>query len=147
QPADLPPGLEPYIGPASPLIAKTKTDHASGIVMLNDVPMIMTSRAILPGNQEGSVAGTLIFGRILDEGKVQQIAQETQLTLAVRRLNDPQLPSDFQTANTHLSPTSPVVVQPLNNEWVDGYTKLNNIDGSPILYLKIELNRDIYAQG
>ncbi len=147
RPSVLPSGLESSIGAGSPLIATGEKDEFSGIVMLNDVPILMASRAILTGDKKGPVMGTVIFGRVLDDARIAQIAQQTQLTLAIRRLNDPQLPPDFQSASARLSPTSNVVVQPLNNELVDGYTTLNDINGTPVLYLKVELNRDIYVQG
>lgn len=117
----------------------------TGIILLPEGPMLVTSRPVL-SDDKGSIVGTLIAGRYLDAAAIERLATETHLSLALRRLDDPQMPLDFMEALTSLSAESPVVIQPLSAQTIVGYTLLNNIYGQPSLVLRITVPRDVYRR-
>jgi signal transduction histidine kinase len=57
------------------------------------------------------------------------------------------MPDDFQAALTRMSGYSSIVVEPLNASVVAGYGMIRDLNGHPILVLKIDLARSIYSQG
>jgi sensor domain CHASE-containing protein len=117
----LPAGLDPYLAAGSSMLTRRDDDHFTGLVLVGDVPMLLASRAVLTTDKKGPSMGTLIFGRILDDSSIADIAQATQLTLSVQRINDPALPTDFQSVSGPLSQSQTVVVQPADNDLVNGY--------------------------
>lgn len=143
---DLPTGLDPFLGQSSPFFTTQDQDDFSGIVLVGQTPMLMVSRAILQNGEKGPLAGTLLFGRILDDTKLERIAQDTQTALAIHTFDAAELPADFQTARSTLI-TQDVVVIPADDNMVNGYTILRDMGGAPALYLRVQLPREIYVQG
>jgi len=118
-----------------------------GFILLPEGPMLIISRPILTSYNEGPVQGALVMGKFFDSSQVARISNETYLSLFVNRLDDPDLPADFQTAYAHMTEENSVIIQPLNKEIVAGYTLISDIYGQPILILRINLPRNIYNQG
>jgi len=146
QSVDLPAGLEPFIGQSSPFFTTQEQDAFSGIVLVGDVPMLLVSRSILHNGEKGPLVGTLIFGRILDDIKLDRMALDTQISLAIRHIDDAEMPTDFQAARDALL-SQDVIVHPTDDNKVNGYTILRDINSDPALYLRVQLPREIYVQG
>ena len=119
----------------------------AGILLLSEGPMLIASQSILTSEGSGPVQGSLIMGRYLDLAEVQRLAELTHLSLTLRQLDDDNMPADFQLAQSSLSEKEPTFVHPLNNDLVAGYGLLTDIYGKPALVLRVDLTRDIYAQG
>ncbi len=117
-----------------------------GMILLPEGPLLVASRPILDTNETGPIQGTLITGRFLDSIELSFLSKTTQLPLAVQSITDSPVSSDFRTANSSLSKESPIFVQPLSSEEVAGYTLLNDVGGNPILILRADMPRDLYAQ-
>lgn len=119
--------------------------HITGILLLPEGPLLITSRPVLNSDDEGPIRGTLIMGRYLDDAKCEHLKEVTQVSFTVNRI-DSTMPSDFETAVTFLENTS-IFIQPLDEETVAGYTVVNDIYGKPALILRTDAPRDIYNQG
>jgi putative nucleotidyltransferase with HDIG domain len=128
----------------------------TGMVLLPEGPMLIASRPILTSDGQGPIRGTLIFGRYLDATEIGRLADITHLSLTVYRFDDPQMPPDFQAARgwaiTEGSPVRseggrPMLVRPLSEQTVAGYTLLRDIYGQPGLVLRVDISRAIYEQG
>jgi len=144
----IPDGLTPYISAGSPFLDHTDlTGSVAGIVLVDEGPMLMSSRAILTSDIEGPSQGSLIFGQFLDAAKVAALSESLRLPLSLQRLDSAELPADFQTAHAAISIDAPTFVQPLDLEQVAGYGLISDINGDPALLLRADLPRDIYAQG
>jgi diguanylate cyclase (GGDEF)-like protein/PAS domain S-box-containing protein len=142
-----PQSLAREVLPASPLLQHPDLQTGTkGIVMLPEGPMLVASRAILTSDGNGPSHGTLIFGRYLDAAEIKALAETTQLTLTVKRLDDPQLPPDFSAARSSISESTPIYVSPQSSDVIAGYTILHDTGGKPALLLRAELSRSIYAQ-
>ncbi|MBI3943018.1 MAG: PAS domain-containing protein, partial [Chloroflexi bacterium] len=148
QPVPVPASLLNHITLSDQLLDHTTTDSdLTGIVLLPEGPMVVTSRPILTSNAEGPVHGTLIMGHFLSAEEVEQYAEITQLSLAFRRIDDSQLPADFAVAQANLSPAAPTFIRPLDAESIAGYSLVMDLYGQPAMLLRVNGPRDIYVEG
>lgn len=143
----VPPDLQSDLAPNSLLIKHENINsQLNGILIINQKPMLITSKPILTSEGLGPIRGTLIFGRYLDQKNIQKLSKISRLPLTIQNYNDRQIPSDFQTARSFLSNKNKVWVQPLNQETMGGYALLKDIYGQPALLLRVDIPRTSYQQ-
>ncbi len=130
-----------------PLSHRGTEGSTSGIILLDEGPMLITSQPILTSDFEGPSRGTLIFGRYLDSVEINRLAGLTLFPITIQSIDDIQMSPDFKKALSSLSEKEAFFVQPLNNRYVAGYTLLRDIFGKPILMLRVDIPRDIYNRG
>ncbi|MFH1032648.1 MAG: CHASE4 domain-containing protein [Chloroflexota bacterium] len=118
----------------------------SGIILLDEGPMMIASQPILKSDSTGPARGRLIFGRYLDSEEISRLAQSTLSDISVSHTQGI-MELDFQIALRSLSPGVPIFVQTLGTESISGYTLLNDTRGHPVLILKVSIPRDIYKLG
>jgi diguanylate cyclase (GGDEF)-like protein/PAS domain S-box-containing protein len=118
-----------------------------GILLLPQGPMLVASRAILTSEDEGPARGALVMGRYLDSAEISLLARTTHLSVAVQRFDDQQAPADFQAAIASWHEDPKVLVQPLSEDSVAGYTTVKDIYGDPALMLRVDMPRSIYQHG
>jgi diguanylate cyclase (GGDEF)-like protein/PAS domain S-box-containing protein len=146
--APVPQSLLGNIAGDDPLLRHPDADSAvTGIVLLPENPLLVASTPIVTSAGEGPIRGTLILGRYLNAAAVEQLAATTGLSLSVHRLDDPQVPPDYEKAITSLSDESPVVVRTLSSDRIAGYAQLNDVYDNPALALRVDIPRSVYAQG
>lgn len=144
----VPEGLTPYISPGSPFLEHPdETKAVAGVVLLDEGAMLLSSAAILPTSLEGPNRGSLIFGRFLDATKIDELSQSLRLPLSIERLDDPNLPADFLAARDAVMADAPAFVRALDDKNVAGYGLVQDIYGKPALLVRVDVPRDIYAQG
>ncbi len=119
----------------------------TGILALQDSTLLVQSYPILANTDFGPFQGRVIFVRFLNEAEIARLAEQTHLSLALSRLDDPEMPEDFVDVQPSLSEETPTVVRPLDADAVAGYGLLNDVYGDPVLILKADMPRDIYRQG
>jgi len=144
-----PTGLTAELMGDSPLSTNPQEDSTSitGILVLPENTLLVQSYPIVVNSSFGLIEGRVIFVRFLDDTEVQRLAGQTHLSLSLYRLNDPQMPADFLTAQPLLSDEAPVITQPLSSDTVAGYGLLNDVYGNPAMILRADMSRDIYRQG
>jgi adenylate cyclase len=143
----IPQELNQHLAPNSLLIKHENINsQLSGIIIVDQRPMLITSKPILTSEGLGPMRGTLIFGRYLDKENIQKLSQISRLPLTIKNYNDRQIPSDFQTARSFLSKENLIWVQPLNSEIMGGYALLKDIYGQPALLLRVDIPRTTYQQ-
>jgi signal transduction histidine kinase len=113
------------------------TSVITGILSLPTAPMLISSRPILTSEEQGPVAGTLMFGRALDGEEIGRLAAITHLALAIDRQGSPAGPQD------QASPT----IQVVDERTIVASSQLADLDGRSDLRLRVEVPRSIYAQG
>ena len=133
--------------PNSPLIdPPADTTGTQGIILLPDGPMLVVSE----GFQNG---GSLLMGKYLQDQEVQALEELTRLSLTVDRLDDEIVPEpDFNIDLLSLPEEEmSVLVQTLDDPSVEGeiagYTVVNDVSGKPALMLRVDMPRDIRAEG
>ncbi|MCZ7396960.1 MAG: ATP-binding protein [Candidatus Methanoperedens sp.] len=115
----------------------------SGIVLLPEGPMIISSYPIMTSEWKGPVRGTLIFGRYLDEKEIKRLAEITHLSLTLQRYSE--LPDDINALS--FSDSEQIIVKPQSEQYIEGYSVLKDIFGKPALLLRVNMQRAIYGQG
>jgi len=144
----VPQSLQEHLAANDLLIRHPDTESSvAGLVLLPEGPLLIASRPILTSEDEGPIRGALLMGRYLDATQINRLAETTLLSLAAYRVNDIRMPADFQEARLSLSPEAYILVRPLSAQSIAGYALLTDIYEKPILLLRIDMPRDIYAHG
>lgn len=128
------------------LVCHTESDMFKGIILLPEGPMLISSQPILTSAWKGPVGGTLIMGRYLGS-ELKHLSELTQLPIISSRINDVNMSYDFAAARSSLSKERPVLVKPLSENSIAGYTLIQDVYGDPALILRADMSRDIYRQG
>jgi PAS domain S-box-containing protein len=118
----------------------------AGIIMLPEGPMLISTQPSLNSAGEGPAGGTIVWGQYLTEAKLKELAELINLSLTVRRFNEPNLPSDFLKARSYLSNKNSIFIQPLSKESIAGYTLIRDIYQKPALLLRVDSPRIIYRR-
>ncbi len=143
-----PQGFLDLLMPDCPLLQHTSLDSSlSGIVLIPEGPILVSSYPILHSDRTGPIQGTLIFGRNLDATEIVHLSNVTQLDMSLYRSDDPHLPSDLKQASSSLSDESRTLVRPLSEKKIAGYLLINDLHGNKSLIIKVARDRNIYDQG
>ncbi len=119
----------------------------TGILLLKDGPMLITSQPILTSAKQGPPRGVLIFGRYINANTRDNLEKLTRFTIDIQPLNSQNSSRENQWARQKLSIQHPVLVQPINENLLVGYLLLTDVYNQPALILRVELPREIYRQG
>jgi len=140
--------FQQQVPPGDELLQPMHTGEGiAGIRMLPEGPLMFAARPILTSAGTGPPRGTLIMGRFLDEAECARLSAMTELTLTLQAPDAAELPADMRRAAAALGPGQAVVVQPLSDEAVAGYTLVRDLQGQPALVLRAQTNRGIHRHG
>jgi PAS domain S-box-containing protein len=117
-----------------------------GLLKLPSGSLLVAAQPILTSDETGPARGTLLMGRALTANEIKRLGDVTQLSLAALQA-DETLPPEAQAATAMLSSQTPIVVRPVTEQLVQGYTWLNDIHDQPALLLRVDRAREIYQQG
>jgi len=118
----------------------------NGILALESGPMLIASRKVTRHSGEDP-KGHILVGRYLDTSLINLLSQQTDLVISIYENHDPYIPSDVRGIRKELSETGMILVRPLSEDMVAGYTLIPDINGDPALMLKAEMPRDIFKNG
>lgn len=119
----------------------------SGIVMIDQGPMLITSRPVVTSDEKGPIRGTLIFGQLLDSKRIQDLSRIIKSPIVVMRLDKGRLPTGFAEARADIIESRKPFVKPLSRRKIAGYTILDDIYGKPALLLRVTMPRSLYSRG
>ena len=111
--------------------------------------MMIASEYFPSSEGQGRVFETLLVGKCLDDAEVERLAELTRLDVSVSRLdtNTP-LPPVLQVAFDALSePDIDIHVDPLDEDFIAGYSVLSDVRGNDGLLWQITVPRDIMDEG
>ncbi len=74
---------------SSPLMQGSANENRSGVMVLEEGPLLVVARPILDSKKQGPAHGTMILGRYIDEGWIDELANTTRLNLEMYRLDEP----------------------------------------------------------
>lgn len=136
------------LGPGSPLVSlPSPTSSVSGVVALDDRPLMVAARPILTSREEGPPQGSLVMGRRLSFLTLRAYARSVGADLSVTLLDDAEAPPDVLRAEARLAEDTDVVVRPLNDERVAGYALLRDPAGEPVAVMRAAQARMVMARG
>lgn len=142
----VPNALNEYVLSNSSSLNNSNVNNTSGIIMLPESPMLIVSRPILTSDEEGPAKGTLIMGRYLNQVEIKRLGEITKLPITISQINDSNANINSNGTNYSFGST-PIYVNSLSEDIVRGSSILKDINGKPVLTLKIDMPRDIYNQG
>lgn len=123
------------------------TDVAAGFVHGPDGAAMLAVRHILNNQAEGPIEGTLIFGRYLDTSRLSFLSNLLRTSLSLYLFEGGPLPQEIRNARDSLLAAGPVFSKALDEERTGGYILLQDLWGEPIGLLRLDIPREIYAQG
>lgn len=129
-----------------PELASINFDQVyKGLALSQDQAMVIVANPILTSFSEGPSQGTIIFIKFFDEYTVKELSQLTLRNVDLYATNS--LP------NASLSIPNPsvlsgnVYVHPMDTNTVVGIKYLKDLQGKPLLLLKVENPRELFLQG
>jgi signal transduction histidine kinase/HAMP domain-containing protein len=145
QETPLPQGLNQYLGVNNPLIwHPDPQSRVSGILILPEGPLLVSSQPVLTGDRQGPIHGSMTIGRYLDSSEVRHLSDMIHSPLDIQRVDNPDVPSDYQAVLGRLYKEPLVIVQPQGGDAITAYTLLRDINGDPALILRVYTTRDVY---
>jgi len=143
----IPPDLLGHLSVNSLFLSQADTHNfTSGIISLNQGPVLVASQPILTSEDEGPARGTLIFARYIDSETINELARVTLFPITVYSVREEAHP-DFKEVLASLLQDEPIVVKPMDREYIGGYTLIKDIYGEPGFVLRVEMPRDSYHLG
>ncbi len=145
--ADVPRGLVSWLAPRPDFWRFTDTDgSAQGIISLPEGPLLAVSRPIRTSLGLGPVRGALLMGRFLDDREAAELAVRLRISLDVLPFASPRLERKTADAVRALAPGAPPFLDRRREDLVSAYTAIRDVDGLPIVALRVTAPRDIHMQ-
>ena len=119
-----------------------------GVVMFPQGPMLFASRPILTSNQEGPVRGSVIFGRFLNGGEMERIAQGVDAFLKATILGQGKEDPAQQGSVKKMQETGAMmVISAEEGKSITGAMLIDDLFGKPVLLLEATMHRSVYEHG
>ena len=135
------------------LIQKALLQHAgpqdikTGIILLPEDPVLISSWPITCNEMEGPVNGTFVIGRYFDKDAIKALGDRTHLSVTFQRMDSSEIPRDFGDAWSILSNGQQIAVKQMTEDVVAGYATQKDINGNPCLLMRIDMPRNILKHG
>lgn len=152
--------------PLAPAVISTMQSQGNGFIgIMGDPqdPLLLAVQPVYGPDTSTPPIGYILMARYLDATEIQRLGNLVQLPLDIRRYNDPALPADYKSAmasfqngtepfvqlqeNDAITVNAPVYVAVLDSENIGTYALIRDINGSPLLIMRLTIPRDIYAEG
>lgn len=144
----IPQALREHLSPNDLLLQHPNSkSNVTGIVLLPEAPMMITSQPIVTSIGEGPIRGTLIYGRYLDASRIDNLIRVNRLSLSMYGVNEARLPPDLQKVRSSMSAKEPILIRRLSEKTIAGYSLLPDIYGKPAVLLRVDVPREIYQKG
>ncbi|MRR33811.1 response regulator [bacterium] len=140
-------GLRKHLRPGSPLLAGSRLDDSrSGILLLPEGPLLISSHQVLDSHGKGSSSGLLLMGRRLDNDETAVIAGTAHVSFSLIPLSNNLQPLLREFGNLPRG-ASPVMTRTAGKDSIDGYGLLRDIYGKPVLLVHAVFPREILGMG
>ncbi len=119
----------------------------SGVAHLPEGPLLVTVRPIRNSNNQGTPRGWLVFGYYFTPEEAAKLGARTRLNVQFLPLDAPDLPAEYRKIAVGFTPAKPYRITPGSEQVLTNYTSLADVQGHPLLFVRIHESRDIYQQG
>lgn len=144
----LPANLKELISLDSPIAKQLRTKgDITGLILINDKPMLIAATPILTSERKGPSRGTLVLARYLDNIQLKKWRDATQRPITIELYGAPSAPSNFKIAGAALSSSGSQFFERVDAYTIAGYHLLKDITGAPILIVRVHGPREFYSQG
>ena len=142
-----PESFEEYLAPNTIITSHTSQESkVSGLLMLRDRPVMLSSYPILKSDYEGPIRGTLIMGRYFDKSQAAELSRISSMQITVHRMEQPTPGFLKQEALASLSLDNPILSRVIDRNTIEGYSLVRDIFGKPTLALSVSLTRSYHLQ-
>ncbi len=142
--------IEPFMGDMPvdhPLLAKDRMNGITGILLTEHGPMLLASFPILQSTREGPIRGTFFMGRMLDNGLVAALAEQTHVKFDVYRTDGSTLDAAETEAMALIRKGHEYSVDASDSDNLATYQVAKTmLDGAPLL-IRAKTPRSISAIG
>jgi len=127
---------------------KDENEKKQGIAYFPNVgPVIVSALPVVTSEGTGPIKGVLISTRRLHEGFFEKLSKVTHLKLDRIDSESKSVTDDFLEAKKSLNGDSLNFVKVLSEKDIAGYTKVKDIFGKDVLWMKLSTPREVHAQG
>ncbi|WP_159098518.1 response regulator [Thiorhodospira sibirica] len=137
----LPSALAQLLAQPSVLTRAQESGGVHGLIMLEGQPMFIASQPVLTSAYQGPARGVLIFAKVFDESKLQQLEQLTGLALALHTVKAANMPDGLWDIPEKEHPLTRIA-----GEYLHIYLPFRDVFNAPILMLEVSLWRGFYLQ-
>jgi two-component system NtrC family sensor kinase len=142
--------IQPFMAdlPADhPLLANDRMNGITGILLTEHGPMLLASFPILTSTREGPIRGTFFMGRMLNQGLIEAMAEQTHVKFEVNRTDVGTLDASAQRGLEVIKGGSNYAFDTSDSDMLRIYQLSETmLDGAPLL-VKAETPRSISAIG
>ena len=140
--------FDPPIGPGHPLITFEHIgEYFTGVVPTTVGIMQVASYPILPSKGEGPAAGTLVIGKFLDDGYVQELGERATASVSLYSWTASNLPARFEEARSALVDSDNSMHLLLDEHTVYGFQSIDSIFGDPAIVFEAGTPREMTEIG
>ncbi|MBI5656645.1 MAG: hypothetical protein HZC44_07435 [Geobacter sp.] len=140
--------LHNHLAPGSRLLSHSfPSDSVSGIINLAEGPLLLAARPILPSSRTGTIRGTIIMGRFLDDVEIERLSKASRVSFAVGRMGDPYLSPEFSAVLTAVSSSKQSLVKPFGERELAIYGLMDDLYGKPALVLRTKIPAEVSREG
>lgn len=130
---------------------RSPLDSVKGITLVDGVPSLVAYRPIVDSHLKGPFAGTMIFGRYLDQSKVREISAMTRFDLEISPISEQkEILSKIKQTNLDSMNnfnSTPIHIAQVDEQMLYGQVLLEDLGEEPLLLLTVKMDRIVYQQG
>ncbi len=108
-----------------------------GIVTILDTHIAISSSPIITSLKQGPIKGTLVMGKYINHKFINQLSEITGLSVTLNPLDTTRFPFNSY---------EEIIVKPLDNNSILGYTVIKDLYENPSFILSIHSSREIYTK-
>ncbi|MGC9040676.1 MAG: response regulator [Roseiflexus sp.] len=126
-----------------------RNEGISGVIVVNDQPMLIAAHPILTSAGSGPLRGVLIMGRDFDAAELERMSNIIGYSLSLFPVNDASAAPDVTLARQLMNDDTPIVVRPLSfaDDRIAGYAQIVDVRGGEGIVLRVDMPRDILLYG
>lgn len=113
----------------------------------SDVPLMLSVRPIKTSENTGKPRGWIVMARHFDSSLMARLRRQTQLSVSGLHIRTAQKMPEYRQVLTDLTVASAISIHEVDENFIAGYTSINDLHGKPIFLLKTVQKREIYHQG
>jgi len=117
-----------------------------GIIGLPEGAMLVASHAVTSG-EKGTVQGTVIVGRYLDEGEVSRLNGFLKSSFTVEPWRRARLPLALDDGDRAALEQNHIVIRALNDKKIAGFALIRDVNRKPVLLLRTARQRRSLGEG
>lgn len=119
---------------------------SSGVIMTSEGPLQVAFAPILNSQKQGPTRGTLVMGQALDDQKVEQLAMNLRLHVDFFHASETEKNPELSAIMRELKQHSKHVLRVRDEQILEAYEVVEDIQGKPALLVKISQTRDIQQE-